>query len=163
MEAVNRGAFEAGGTSVGLNITLPHEQAANAFQNVKLEFHYFFARKVMFVKYALGYVCFPGGFGTLDEFFEAMTLVQTNKIESMPVVLIGGEYWSPLVAWMRQTLLERSEMIGRADLNLFHLTDDIDEAVEVIRTAQREREARTPKTLFKAESGVLQEPNGPPV
>ncbi len=161
MEAANRGALEAGGTSVGLNITLPHEQAANPFQNVKLEFHYFFARKVMFVKYALGYVCFPGGFGTLDEFFEAMTLVQTNKIESMPVVLIGTAYWSPLISWMRETLLEHNAMISPGDLDLFYLTDDIDAAVEVIRTAQREREARTPKTRFKGEAGVLQEPNGP--
>jgi hypothetical protein len=147
MEAVNKGAFEAGGKSVGLNIYLPHEQEANPYQTLSLDFRYFFCRKVMFMKYALGLVCFPGGFGTMDEFFEWMTLTQTEKIERQPVVLFGTAYWNPLVDWMREHLLEGFGYIDAGDLDLFKVTDDVpwaaDHLVEEIqayaaRAAQKE-------------------------
>ena len=133
MEAGNRGAAEAGGVSVGLNIALPHEQTPNAYQNVELDFRYFFIRKVMFVKYACGSVIFPGGFGTLDEAFEALTLMQTLKIRPMPVVLVGRAFWEGLLEWCRGTLAERYATISREDLSLVHLTDDVEEAVHLIR------------------------------
>ena len=133
MEAANKGAFTAGGTSVGLNITLPHEQESNAYQNVSLDFHYFFARKVMFVKYSVGLVCFPGGFGTMDEFFETMTLIQTGKTPRMPVVLFDTKFWSPLLGFLRSTLLEEYKTISPADLDLFLMTDDVDQAVGHLR------------------------------
>jgi uncharacterized protein (TIGR00730 family) len=133
MEAANKGAFEAGGTSVGLNISLPHEQYANHYQNVSMVFHYFFCRKVMFVKYALGMVCFPGGFGTLDEFFETMTLIQTEKVPRYPVVLIGRAFWTPLADWLRTTLLKPYATINADDLDLFKITDDLAEAAEFLR------------------------------
>jgi hypothetical protein len=133
MEAANKGAFEAGGTSAGLNISLPHEQVANPYQNVSMEFHYFFCRKIMFVKYASAMVCFPGGFGTLDEFFESMTLIQTGKSPGMPVVLIGTDYWGPLLDWMRKSLLDNYHNISPGDLDLFRLTDDVDAAADCIR------------------------------
>jgi len=134
MEAANKGAYEAGGTSVGLNITLPEEQEANPYQNISLEFHYFFARKVIFVKYCVGMVCFPGGFGTMDEYFETMTLIQTGKTAPYPVVLFGSKFWSPLVDFMRRTMLEGYATISPADLNLFLVTDDVEEAANHIRT-----------------------------
>jgi hypothetical protein len=134
MEAANKGALEAGGTSVGLNITLPEEQESNAYSNVSLEFHYFFVRKVIFVKYCLGMVCFPGGFGTMDEFFEAMTLIQTGKCAGYPVVLFETKFWSPLVDFMRNTLLEKYGAISPDDLERFLVTDDVDEAVDHLRT-----------------------------
>ena len=133
MEAVNKGAFEAGGTSVGLNISLPHEQEANAYQNVSMVFNYFFCRKVMFVKYAFGLVCFPGGFGTLEEFLETMTLIQTEKVPRYPVVLIGRDFWQPLVDWMRNTQCDRYGTISPEDLDLFMITDDTREAVAHLR------------------------------
>lgn len=133
MEAANKGAIEAGGASVGLNITLPHEQEANAYQNVSLEFHYFFVRKVMFVKYCVGMVCFPGGFGTMDEFFEAMTLVQTGKSPVYPVVLFDSQFWQPMVDYFRKTMLDQYRTISPNDLNLFKVTDDIEEAVDHLR------------------------------
>ena len=129
MEAANKGAHEAGGVSVGLNIEIPMEQKVNPYVNYELGFDYFFARKVMFVKYALALVCFPGGFGTLDELFETLTLLQTHKTKPSPVVLFGTEFWNPLVDWMRKTLLEANETIGAEDLDLFKLTDVIAEAV----------------------------------
>lgn len=132
MEAANRGAFEADGTSIGLNIALPQEQAPNRFQNISLDFHYFFARKVMFVKYASAFVCFPGGFGTMDEFFESMTLIQTGKTPPMKVVLIGESFWNPVVDWMRTTMLGERAAISPEDLDLFTITDDIDKTVEMI-------------------------------
>ena len=132
MEAANKGALEAGGTSVGLNIALPEEQVPNRYQNVSLDFHYFFARKVMFVKYAVAFVCFPGGFGTMDEFFESMTLIQTGKTPPMKVVLMGRDFWNPLAAWLRQTMLERYRAISPQDLDLFTVTDDVDEAVRQV-------------------------------
>lgn len=134
MEAANRGAYNAKGTSIGLNITLPHEQDANPYQNVSLEFHYFFVRKVMFVKYCLGMVCFPGGFGTLDEFFEAMTLIQTGKSPRYPVVLFDTNFWAPLVEFFRETLLQEYRTISPEDLDLFIVTDDVEEAANYLRT-----------------------------
>src|SRR5215203_2407309 len=115
MEAANKGAFEAKGVSIGLNITLPQEQEANKYQNISLDFHYFYARKVMFVKYASAFVCFPGGFGTLDEFFETITLVQTLKVEAFPIILYGEEFWGGLRDWMNEQLL--SKYIDDEDLD----------------------------------------------
>ena len=123
MEAANRGAQEGGGLSVGCNIELPDEQELNAYVDLGVEFRYFFVRKNMFVKYAEGFVIFPGGFGTLDELFEAVTLVQTGKIGRFPVVLYGSEYWAPLLDWMKQTLLATGH-IGRDDLKLLQVVDD---------------------------------------
>lgn len=140
MAAANKGAFDAGGTSVGLNIYLPQEQEANPYQNVSLEFHYFFARKVMFVKYSCAFVCFPGGFGTMDEFFESMTLIQTAKTERFPVVLVGTEFWSGIVDWMRRVQLEQYATISAPDLDLFIVTDDVDAAVRHISEDQRVRQ-----------------------
>ena len=129
MEAANKGAAEAGGTSVGLNIVLPQEQKPNRYQNVRLDFDYFFARKVMFVRYAVALVCFPGGFGTLDELFETLTLIQTHRTKQSSVILIGKAYWAPLISWIRHTLLEEHVAISPEDIDLFYLTDDIEEAV----------------------------------
>jgi uncharacterized protein (TIGR00730 family) len=132
MEAANKGAAQAGGVSIGLNIYLPHEQRANDYQTVSLDFRYFFCRKVMFVKYAVAFVCFPGGFGTMDEFFESMTLIQTEKTERFPVILMGSAFWRPLVDWVKSCQLERFGYIDPQDLDLFQITDDIDEAVRII-------------------------------
>ena len=132
MEAANKGAFEGKGKSVGLNIDLPMEQEPNRYQTHQLDFRYFFIRKVMFVKYAVGFICFPGGFGTMDEFFESITLIQTLKIEPFPIVLIGKDYWSGLVKWMRETMLEKHENINPEDLDLFYVTDDVEDAVKHI-------------------------------
>lgn len=133
MEAANKGAQEGGGKPVGLGITLPHEEGLNTFvdKDYVINFHYFFARKVMFVKYAQGFIVFPGGFGTLDEFFEALTLIQTKKVTAFPVVLIGTEYWKGLVEWIEKTMIENGT-ISKGDRDLFHLTDDPDEAVNII-------------------------------
>lgn len=131
MEAANKGACLANGCSVGLNIELPHEQVANPYQTVPIEFRYFFTRKVMFVKHSLGYVCMPGGFGTLDETFEALTLLQTGRITTMPVILFGTEFWQGLISWIKDQLIPL-DLIEPIDLNLFHLTDDIDEVVEIL-------------------------------
>ena len=132
MAAANKGALEAGGTSVGLNITLPTEQIPNPFQNVELDFRYFFIRKVMFVKYACGFIIFPGGFGTMDEFFESLTLIQTLKSVPFPVVLIGKKFWSGLLDWMHSVMEEQFQTISPEDFDLFHLTDDLDEAVSIV-------------------------------
>lgn len=132
MEAANKGAKEAGGVSVGLNIYLPAEQLANHYQNVSLDFRYFFCRKVMFVKYAVAFVCFPGGFGTLDEFFESMTLIQTGKTEPFPVILIGSEFWSPLLDWMRKYQAGQWAYIAEHDLDLCQVTDDVSWAAKRI-------------------------------
>jgi len=137
MEAANRGAHEAHGTSVGLNITLPHEQVSNPWANVRLDFRYFFARLVMFVKYANAFVCFPGGFGTLHEFFNSMTLIQTDKAAPFPVVLIGRRYWGGLIDWMRKSLLKDTyNKIDPVDLNIFHLTDSLIEAARIIERSR---------------------------
>ncbi len=132
MEAANKGAYEADGKSVGLNIDLPMEQDPNRYQTHTLDFRYFFIRKVMFVKYAVGFICFPGGFGTMDEFFEAITLIQTLKIEPFPVVLVGHDFWDGMVDWMRGTMRDKYETIGPEDLDLFHVTDSVEDAVQHI-------------------------------
>jgi uncharacterized protein (TIGR00730 family) len=139
MEAANRGAREAGGLSIGCNIELPFEQDLNDYVDLGMQFRYFFVRKTMFVKYAEAFVIFPGGFGTLDELFESLTLIQTGKIEHFPVILFGKRYWSGLVRWMRANPLA-VENIAPEDLKLFTVTDDIDEACEVILTRHRARE-----------------------
>lgn len=137
MEAANKGAYEAGGQSIGLNIYLPHEQSANDYQTLSLDFRYFFCRKVMFMKYAMALVCFPGGFGTMDEFFESMTLIQTEKIEPYPVVLVGSAFWTPLVEWMREHQLERGAYIGKQDLDLFTITDDVAWTADLLAEHER--------------------------
>ncbi|MHC4609224.1 MAG: LOG family protein [Planctomycetota bacterium] len=138
MEAVNKGAYESGGASVGLNIYLPHEQLANRYQNISLDFRYFFCRKVMFVKYATAFVCFPGGFGTMDEFFESMTLIQTEKTERFPVILVGAEFWGPLVEWMRQDQLQ-SNYISPEDLDLFQISDDVEWVADHLAQCHQEQ------------------------
>jgi uncharacterized protein (TIGR00730 family) len=135
MEAANRGAFEAGGLSIGCNIELPFEQKPNAYQTRSLTFKYFFVRKMMFVKYSLGFVIFPGGFGTFDELFEALTLIQTKKIRDFPVVLFDSKYWQGLLDWMGNFVLPGGK-IAEHDLRLFHLTDSPSEVVEIVRNSQ---------------------------
>jgi hypothetical protein len=132
MEAVNKGASDAGGVSIGLGIELPFEQSLNDWVDVGVNFRYFFVRKTMFVKYAQAFVVLPGGFGTMDELFEALTLVQTRKVTSFPVVLYGSEYWGGLLDWLRSTMLTHG-MINEVDLDLIHLSDDIDEIVEIVQ------------------------------
>ncbi|MCE0766179.1 TIGR00730 family Rossman fold protein [Pseudonocardia kujensis] len=136
MEAVNRGCQEAGGLSVGLGIELPFEQGLNDWVDLGINFRYFFVRKTMFVKYSQAFVCLPGGFGTLDELFEALTLVQTKKVTKFPVVLLGRDYWQGLYDWIAGPVLE-SGKIGEKDLGLLHLTDDVDDAVKVVHDAYR--------------------------
>ena len=132
LDAANIGAAEAGGKSVGLHIHLPNEQRANKYANVRLDFKYFFIRKVMFVKYAVAYVIVPGGFGTLDELFEALTLIQTQRIKSFPVVLLDSSYWNGLVGWMKDIML-RARCISPSDLDIFSLVDTPEEAVGIIK------------------------------
>ena len=132
MAAANKGAAEAGGQSVGMNIRLPFEQKPNPYANVSIDYKYFFIRKVMFVKYAVAYVILPGGFGTMDELFEALTLIQTKRIKGFPVILMGGEYWKGLFDWLRKTML-RDNKISLDDLELFQMIDDPDEAVKLIQ------------------------------
>jgi len=131
MEAANKGAAEAGGQSVGLNIELPFEQRPNPYATLQLNFRYFFVRKVMFVKYAIAYIVMPGGFGTVDELFEAVTLIQTNKIKPFPVVLMVRSYWEGLLKWIRDTMLAQGKVCSR-DLDLLHLSDDPEEVVEIV-------------------------------
>ncbi|HEY8405093.1 MAG TPA: TIGR00730 family Rossman fold protein [Flavobacteriales bacterium] len=134
MEAANKGAREGGGTSVGLNIVLPFEQHSNPYvdPDKNINFDYFFVRKVMFVKYSQGFIVMPGGFGTLDEFFEALTLIQTDKIGRFPIILVGKEFWSGLIDWIKDSLLEREHNISPQDMFLFTLVDTAEEAVEEI-------------------------------
>ncbi len=138
MEAANKGACEADGVSVGLGIELPFESSLNEYVDVGLNFRYFFARKTMFVKYAQGFIVLPGGFGTFDELFEALTLVQTKKVTSFPIVLVGSAYWSGLVDWIKGTVLADGK-VSPADLEMFRVTDDVEEAVAVMVEAQRRR------------------------
>ena len=132
MEAANKGAAEAGGKSIGLNIELPMEQKPNPYSNVLLNFRYFFCRKVMFVKYAMAYVIMPGGFGTLDEFFEAITLIQTHKIKPFPVIMVDKDYWGGLIDWVKGTLL-KEKMISPDDLEIFQVLNDPDEILKMIK------------------------------
>jgi uncharacterized protein (TIGR00730 family) len=131
MEAANRGAAQSRGKSVGLNIELPFEQKGNRYANVPMQFHYFFSRKVCFVKYSIAFIFMPGGFGTLDEFFEVITLVQTHRIARMPLILFGREYWTGLLQWAKATL-EKGNFIGPDDLDLVTITDDPKEAIRII-------------------------------
>jgi hypothetical protein len=132
MEAANKGASEAGGKSVGMNIRLPFEQKPNPYANIHLDYKYFFIRKVMFVKYAMAYVILPGGFGTMDELFEALTLIQTKRIKSFPLILMGSDYWQGLLDWMKKTMLQESK-IQSADLELIQIIDDPEEVVKHIK------------------------------
>jgi uncharacterized protein (TIGR00730 family) len=134
MEAGNKGAHRGGGKSVGLNIVLPHEQEGNRYidRDKIINFDYFFVRKVMFMKYAQGFVIMPGGFGTLDEFFEAITLIQTNKIARFPVVLVGRSFWTGLVEWVKEQQIQENPFVSAADLNLFNIVDTAEDAVKVI-------------------------------
>lgn len=132
MEAANKGAAEAGGTSVGLNITLPFEQEPNPYSNVKLQFNYFFIRKVMFVKYATAYIIMPGGFGTLDELFEAVTLIQTQRIKPLPVVLVGTEFWGGIIDWIKNVMLVEKN-ISPKDMDILQITDDPNEVLEAVK------------------------------
>jgi hypothetical protein len=133
MEAANRGAAEVGGTSVGLCIQLPKEQEANPYANIKIDFRYFFIRKVMFVKYAMAYIILPGGFGTMDELFEALTLIQTLRIKPFPVILMGSDYWGDLLSWIQKTMLGSNGMIDAKDFDMIQVMDDPEEAVAAIK------------------------------
>jgi uncharacterized protein (TIGR00730 family) len=147
MEAANCGAAQAKGRSVGLNIELPHEQKGNRYANVPIHFHYFFSRKVCFVKYSMGFVFMPGGFGTLDEFFETLTLVQTERIPHFPLILFGRKYWEGLIRWMRATL-DQNAFVSPGDLDLFTVADRPEEVIEIILEYQRR--VGTPDTLPKS-------------
>jgi len=151
MEAANRGAKEGGGTSVGFNIDLPHEQYANPYLDISLTFEHFYARKVMFVKAAEAFVIFPGGFGTLDEMFEALTLIQTGKIVDFPVVLFDTGYWSDLLAWIREQALAE-EMVSPDDLELLYPTDDPAEAVEIVIARHEARTRESPAAPAKGDA-----------
>ena len=137
MEAANKGAALAKGNSVGLNIELPREQSGNRYTNIPIHFHYFFSRKVCFVKYSIGFVFMPGGFGTLDEFYEVLTLVQTGRIPEYPLILFGRQYWKGLLQWMKTTLQEKHRFISPGDLDLVTITDDPQEAIDLILDYKR--------------------------
>ena len=151
MEAANRGAREGGGLSVGFNIVLPHEQHSNPYLDVEVVFEHFYVRKTMFVKAAEGFVIFPGGFGTLDELFEAMTLIQTGKILDFPVVLFDAEYWQGLLGWIRDPLLAEG-MISPEDWDNLHVTDDAEEAVRLVVSAYEHRASTSPAEPAKADA-----------
>lgn len=133
MEAANKGAAEKKGKSAGLNIVLPMEQAPNPYSNIKVEFNYFFVRKVMFIRYAMAYVIMPGGFGTLDELFEAVTLIQTKRVKPFPVIMFGSDYWGGLVEWVKARLLEGG-FISPKDMNILKVTDDLNEVVNIVQS-----------------------------
>jgi len=154
MEAANRGAFDNGSPSIGLNISLPHEQESNRYQTISLDFHYFYARKVMFVKYASAFICFPGGYGTLDEFFETITLVQTMKIEAFPILLYGSAHWTGLVEWMRKQLIPH--FIDGEDIDIFRLVDSPEQAVREVRYGVRKPWWRPADKELKSDAGPSQ-------
>lgn len=139
MEAANKGARDGHGKSVGLNIMLPYEQKLNHYVDIGIEFHYFFARKVMFVKYAEAYVIMPGGFGTMDELFEALTLQQTGKSRHFPVIMMGKKYWKDMITWLQKTVI-KADHLSKNDLGLIHLTDDPDEVVEIIKRSTKSKD-----------------------
>jgi uncharacterized protein (TIGR00730 family) len=152
MEAANKGAAKAGGQSIGLNIELPMEQIPNDYQNLSLHFRYFFVRKVMFLKYAHGFIVFPGGFGTMDEFFEAAVLIQTLKQASFPVILMGSNYWEGLIKWIKETMLQEHSYIDADDMNVFTMVDDPKAAVKIIvdfREAQKPAGIELPMGMRK--------------
>src|SRR5687767_4537868 len=146
MEAANRGAFEAEGLSIGCNIELPFEQAPNPYQTRSLKFKYFFVRKTMFVKYSNAFVIFPGGFGTLDELFEALTLIQTRKINNFPVILYGSEFWAGMLTWLEDVIL-KSKYISSEDRGLLHLTDSPSEVVDIVHRSQDALSKTNPETF----------------
>jgi len=137
MEAANKGAFQTGGVSVGLNIDLPEEQIANKYQNLSLRFRYFFARKMMFTKYAQAFVIFPGGFGTMDELFESLTLIQTMKMAHFPIILMGREFWKGLWEWIRECMLRRQTTISPEDLDICTVTDDPEDVVRLVLESEK--------------------------
>ena len=139
MEAANKGARDAGGRSIGLNIELPVEQIPNRYQNISLHFRYFFCRKVMFLKYAHGFIVFPGGFGTLDEFVESLMLIQTLKQVYFPVILMGSEYWNGLIKWMQHTMLAKHKNISPEDMDIFTVVDEPEMAVKIITDYQKSK------------------------
>jgi len=150
MEAANKGAIEAGGRSVGLNIELPHEQKPNDYQNLSLSFRYFFARKTMFMKYARAFVILPGGFGTMDEFFESLTLIQTSKMERFPVILMGSDFWGGLLDWVKDSLLKNG-MISSEDVGLYTLTDDPAEVVDILSKSENKNWVEPAGVVIKKE------------
>jgi uncharacterized protein (TIGR00730 family) len=156
MEAGNKGAKEGGGTSIGVNIRLPEEQGPNPYQTISLDFRYFFVRKLMFVKYAVGFVILPGGYGSLDEAFEALTLIQTQRIKQFPVFLVGSKFWNPLVDWMRNTVVERG-LLTEEELTLFTVIDDPDELVDSIVWCEEEKCYNIPGGL-RARASQIQDP-----
>ena len=157
MEAANRGAGQAGGVSVGLGIELPFEQGMNEYVDLGVSFRYFFARKTMFVKYAQGFIVLPGGFGTFDELFEALTLVQTRKVTSFPIVLVGIDYWSGLLEWIRGSVLPTGR-ISAPDVDLLRLTDDPEEAVEVMVRSRQDRDDPRPGGGSRPAAGTASAP-----
>jgi uncharacterized protein (TIGR00730 family) len=167
MEAANKGATEVGGCSIGLNIEIPQEQIPNDYQNLSLHFRYFFVRKVMFLKYAHGFIVFPGGFGTMDEFFEAAVLIQTLRQASFPVILMVSDYWQGLLAWIKEKMLDENEFISPGDLNAFTVQDDPDAAVKIIVDFRQKQGAsglvmppgmRKSQSHDKAESAIMTPP-----
>jgi uncharacterized protein (TIGR00730 family) len=159
MEAGNKGAMEAGGKSVGLNITLPQEQEGNRYQTINLDFHYFYARKVMFTKYSSAFVCFPGGFGTMDELFEVLTLIQTLKVEPFPVILYGSKYWGGLVRWLRESL--HPHYVDPEDLDIFRVVDSPKDAVKIVLAGLKKPWWRPLDDVLRqdvAKSGVTEPP-----
>jgi len=164
MEAANKGAAEAGACSIGLNIELPHEQIPNTYQNLPLHFRYFFVRKVMFLKYAHGFIVFPGGYGTLDEFFESLVLIQTLRQASFPVILMVSDYWQGLLDWTKKTMLDAHGYISPEDLNVFTVADDPDVAVRIIvdfRQKQGHSGLAMPPGMKKGQGYDLPEPPKP--
>ena len=149
MEAANKGAHEAGGVSVGLGIELPFEQGMNSYVDLGVNFRYFFVRKTMFVKYSVGFIVLPGGFGTFDELFEAITLVQTGKVRQFPIVLVGTAYWGGLLEWLRSTVRERG-LVGEHDVDLLHVVDDPAEAVRIVSEAAAELDRQEAETAADA-------------
>lgn len=159
MEAANRGAHDVGGPSVGLNITLPQEQEANPYANIKVDFRYFFTRLVMFVKYACSFVCFPGGYGTLHEFFNSMTLIQTGKAEKFPVILIGRSYWKGLDSWMHNNMLgDGYAKIDAKDVELYHITNSLNDTVKIIEDAWAARQEAGLPTVLPGEGTIVGKP-----
>lgn len=148
MEAANKGALRAGGASVGLNIQIPHEQKPNAFVKTLLDFRYFFCRKVMFVKYAKAFIIMPGGFGTMDELFEALTLIQTERIDKFPVILVGSHYWKGLHDWLSGTML-REECVDKKDFDIFNIVDDPKDVLRIIRDFYNKEKPQTAKLVVK--------------
>ncbi len=132
MEAANKGAFNAGGVSIGLNISLPHEQAPNPYANIPLNFKYFFVRKVMFMKYSMAFICMPGGFGSMDELFESLTLIQTQRIRPFPIIMVGSDFWGGLVDWMKEKMLGM-ECVNEEDLHLFTVLDEVEEITDFLK------------------------------